>query len=126
MVDVEFQPVRKIVVHEAIKYSFDDFVKRHAIQQPPNMPQLQARWVDGVIFIFNGMQPTPELINDRVRNGVVHWDFIMFASMPEFQNMVTHPDTQMQLRVNDNSSNTAVADVIRYFKSNPTFFPSGA
>ena len=123
MVDVEFQPVRKVIVHEALKQSFDEFVRKQAIPQLPNIPPLTARWVDGVIFVFNAMQPTPEMVNERVRDGIIHWDFIIFAEMPEFQDMVTHPDTHAQLRVSDNSNNTAVADVIRYFKNNPTFFP---
>jgi len=40
--------------------------------------------------------------------------------------MVTHPDTKVQLRVTDNSNNSAVADVMRHFKNNPTFFSPGA
>ena len=124
MVDVEFQPIRKVIVHEAIKYEFDEFVRLKAQAQGPN-PPAPARWVEGVIFTFSSVQQTPELINERVHDGVVHWDFIEFAEMPDFQNMVTHPDTQVQLRVSDNSNNSAVADVIRYFKNNPTFFPPG-
>ncbi len=124
MVDVEFKPVEKVVVHEALKQSFDEFVRKQAIQQNPNMPPVSARWVDGVIFVFNAMQPTPEMINERVRDGVVHWDFIIFAEMPDFQEIVTHPDTHIQLRVSDNTNNSAVADVIRHFKNDPTFFPS--
>ena len=55
---------------------------------------------------------TPELINERVHYGVVHWDFIEFAEMPTYHNVVTHPDTQIQLRVVDGSNNSAVGDVI--------------
>ena len=124
MVDVEYKPVQKVVVHEAMKQSFDEFVRKQAVQQPPNLPQVVARWVDGVIFIFNAMQPTPEMINERVHDGVIHWDFIIFAEMPEFQDIVTHPDTHVQLRVSDNTNNSAVADVIRHFKNDTKFFPS--
>ena len=68
---------------------------------------------------------TPELINERVHDGVAHWDFIEFAEMPDFSNIVNHPDTQLQLRVIDGSNNSAVGDVIRHFKNDPTFFPPG-
>ena len=123
MVDVEYQPVKKIIVHEAIKYTFDDFVKMKAHTISPNQPVLPVRWCDGVIFTYAGVQQTPELINERVQNGVIHWDFIEFAEMPNYQKVVTHPDTQVQLRVIDASNNSAIADVIRHFKNDPKFFP---
>ena len=123
MVDVEYQPIRKIVVHEAIKHSLDEF-RRMFAQPKPNAPPDAVRWIDGVIFSFSAMQPTPELINERVRDGVIHWDFIIFAEMPDYQDIVTHPETQVQLRVTDNTNNSAIADVIRHFRNDPRFFPS--
>ena len=125
MVDVEYKPIQRIIVHEALKQSFDDFIRKQAVQRQPNMPPPTVRWAEGVIFTFAAMQVTPEMINERVRDGVVHWDFIIFAEMPEFQDIVTHPDTQVQLRVSDNTNNSAVSDVIRHFKNNPMFFPPG-
>ena len=126
MVDVEFQPIRKVIVHEAMKYDFNEFVERYAIQPPPGIPPAVARWTDGIIFVFNTVQPTPELINERIHDGVIHWDFLIFAEMPDFQNVVTHPDTHAQLRISDNTNNSAVTDVIRHFKNDPTYFPPGA
>ena len=124
MVDVEYHPVSKVIVHEAIKYDFDEFVRMKAQPMPNGAPPMPVRWNNGIIFVNNGMQPTPELINERVRDGTVHWDFIEFAEMEDFQNVVTHPDTQVQLRVIDNSNNTAISDVIRFFKNDPRFSSS--
>lgn len=123
MVEVEYQPIRKIIVHEAIKHTSEEFVRMFA-QAKSNTPPQPVRWIDGIIFNYSAMQPTPELINERVRDGVVHWDFIIFAKMPDYQNIVTHPDTQVQLRVIDNSNNSAIVDVIRHFKKDSRFFPS--
>jgi len=122
MVDVEYQPITKIIVHEAIKHTYDEFVRMFA-QAKSNTPPQAVRWLDGIIFNYSAMPATPELINERVRDGAVHWDFIIFAEMPEYQNIVTHPETQVQLRVIDNSNNSAIADVIRKFKDDTRFFP---
>ena len=123
MVDVEYQPVKKVVVHEAIKYDLDEFLRMKAQALPNGQPPQAVRWVDGLVFAFNGMALTPELVNERVRDGVIHWEFIEFAEMPKYEKVVTHPDTQVQLRVVDGSNNSAVGDVIRHFKNNTTFFP---
>ena len=122
MVEVEYQPIKKIIVHEAIKHTFDEFVRMFA-QTKPNFPPQPVRWVDGIIFNYSSIPLTPELINERVRDGVVHWDFIIFAEMSDYQNIITHPDTQVQLRVIDNSNNSAIGDVIRHFKEDSRFFP---
>lgn len=123
MVDVEYQPIRKIIVHEAIKHSLDEFRRMYANPKPNGGPPDTVRWIDGVVFSFSAIQPTPELTNERVRDGTIHWDFIIFAEMPDHQNIVTHPETQTQLRVTDNTNNSAIADVIRHFKNDPRFFP---
>jgi len=123
MVDVEYQPVQKVIVHEAIKYDYDEFVRSKAQAPGPNQPIPPVRWCDGVVFIFVGVQQTPELINERVQKGVIHWDFIEMAEMPTYAKIITHPDTQTQLRVVNMSNNSAVADVIRHFKNDTKFFP---
>ena len=123
MVEVEYQPVRKVIVHEAIKYDYDEFLRMKAQILPNGTPPLPVRWVDGIVFMFSGIQMTPELINERVRDGTIHWDFIEFAEMSNYQNVVTHPDTQTQLRVINATNNSAICDVIRHFRNNATFFP---
>ena len=121
MVDVEFKPVTKVIIHEAIKYSFDDFLRMKAQVGQNGVPPRPVRWTNGIIFTYNSVQQTPELINERVRDGVIHWDFIEFAEMENLQNIITHPDTQIQLKVMDNSNNSAIADVIRFFKTDSRF-----
>ena len=125
MVDVEYKPVQKIIVHEAIKHDLPDFLRMKAVPGPQGTPPIPVKWCEGVLFEFGALPNTPELVNERARDGVIHWAFIEFAEMPQFQNLVTHPDTQVQLRVIDVSNNSAMADVIRDFKNNSTFFPPG-
>ena len=121
MVDVEFHPITKIIVHEAIKYSFDEFVRMKAQVAPNGVPPPPVLWSNGMVFVHSAVQPTPELINERVRDGTVHWEFIEFAEMENYQNPIMHPDTQTQLKVVDNSNNSAIGDVIRFFKNDSRF-----
>ncbi len=116
MVDVAYQPIKKIIVHEVLKQSLDDFIRMKAQPAPNGMPPMPVRWIDGIVFTFNGMPATPEMINERVRDGTVHWDFVEFAEMQNYQKVLFHPETNVPLSIVDNSNNTAVSDVIRWLK----------
>ena len=126
MVDVEYKPVQKVIVHEAIKYDLPDFLRLKAVLGAQGAPPRAVHWCEGLLFEFGALPNTPETINERIRDGVIHWGFIEFAELPTYQNIVTHPDTQIQMRVVNASNNSAIADVIRSFKNNTTFFPPGA
>ena len=123
MVDVEYQPARKVIVHEAIKHELPEFLRMKARPQPNGAPPNPCHWCDGVIFQYSALPMTPELINQRVEHGVIHWNFIEFAELPDYQNIVNHPETQTQMGVINATNNSAIADVIRHFKGDSRFFP---
>ena len=123
MVEIKYSPIQKIVVHEAIKHNLDEFIHLKVQPRPPNTGAIPFRWVDGILFDFASVLPTEQIVNERVRDGIVHWDFIEFAEMPKFQNNLMNPDNGATWRVLDGSTNTAVVDAIRWLKSQPQWFP---
>ena len=123
MVEIEYQPVKKIVVHEILKSDYNDFINQFVIPLQPNMPSLDLRWVNGVLFFFQGFQDTPEIIHDRIQ-GIIHWEACNFTEMPKYQPMLTNTNTNASVKVTDNSHNTAVSDFIRWLKTQSQWFPS--
>lgn len=75
------------------------------------------------MFSFGSIIPTEQLVNERVQDGVVHWDFLEFAEMSEFQNNLMNPDNGSTWRVVEGSNNTAIVDAISWLKSQPQWFP---
>ena len=124
MVEVEYQPTKKIIVHEAIKQSYNDFVKTKTRTANLNKPLSPVRWCEGVVFVYSNMPATNELINEMAYKGVLHWSGIEFAEMPDFSEVISDPNTHVQIRVIDMSNNSNVVDVIRTFKNNTAFFPT--
>lgn len=119
MVEIQYSPIRKIVIHEVIKSHLEEFT---SLKTQPVHPQMQVpplRWIDGIVFDFSGMPPTPELINEQARDGVIHWSIVEWAEMPQFQNNLTNPTTGTSRRIIDGSNNTAVRDAIRWLSSQP-------
>jgi len=121
MTEIEYQPIKKIAVHEIIKQSYDDFLNGKARPQPPGGVPTQVRWVDGIVFTATAYPATPELVNAQV-DGTVHWQHVEFAEMPDYQQMVTNQNSGGSATVVDYSSNTAVVDFIKWLKKQPQWF----
>ncbi|MHB8545920.1 MAG: hypothetical protein ACYDAJ_04065 [Nitrosotalea sp.] len=126
MVEIQYSPIKKIVVHEIIKYNLEDFIKLKAQPAPTGLPPPPLRWIDGIVFDFASMPLTPEMVNEQAHNGVVHWGFIEFTEMPQIQPNLVHPDTGVSRRVIDGSNNTAVQDAIRWLKGQPQWAEKAA
>jgi hypothetical protein len=119
LVDIEYRPVQKIIIHEVIKYELDDFIQLKAQPRPPNAPPSIVRWADGAVFDYLAFPQTQELVNQRAKEGTIHWDFIEFAEMREYTEALGNSDGSTQAKVINVSNNTAVSDAIRWIRSQP-------
>lgn len=124
MVDIQYQPIKTIVIHEVLKHQLDDFI---ALKTQNGRTAATVRWVDGIIFDFIGAQAlTEKLIDEKMLQGKIHWEVIEFAEMTDYQPTVSHSQTGATLHVIDNSNNTAVADAIRWLKRQPQWVNAAA
>jgi len=121
MADIEYQPIKKIAVHEIIKQSYDDFINAKAKPQPQGAPHVSVRWADGIVFVASGFPPTPELVNEQVQ-GTVHWQNVEFAEMEDYQKVITNQNSGGSVNVVDYSQNTAVMDFVRWLRKQPQWF----
>ncbi len=115
MVDVEYQPIKKIIIHEIIKYNLQEFIKLKS------NPPLPLRWVDGIVFQVGMYNPSPKMSDDETQ-GIIHWAALEFAEMKDYKPSLPTNISTVTIPVVDNSSNTAVSDVIRWLKKQPQWF----
>jgi len=125
MVDIEYSPISKIIVHEIIRSEYQNFLNMFAIPQPPDGPQPNARWIDGILFLFKGFPPSPEVLRDKIQ-GVLHWEIVNFTEMEQYTPTITNPENNVIMKVLDNTSNTAVSDFIRWLKNDSQWASSGS
>lgn len=123
MVEIEYKPIQKIIVHEIMQNSMDEFLDNFVRPVPPNIPPVIARWIDGVVFIFQSYPRSPETMRESLE-GTVHWEIVNFTEMNEYMETLVNPRNQSMIKVIDNSSNTAVSDFIRWLKRQPQWFPN--
>ena len=125
MVDIEYSPISKIIVHEIIRADYQEFLNMFAIPQPSGGPQPNARWIDGILFLFKGFPPSPEVLRDKIQ-GVLHWEIVNFTEMEQYTPTITNPENNVIMKVLDNTSNTAVSDFIRWLKNDSQWASSGS
>jgi len=125
MTEIEYQPIKKIAVHEIIKQSYDDFLHAKARPQAQGMPSVSVRWADGILFSAGAFPATPELVNEQVL-GTVHWQNVEFTEMETYQKILTNQNTGGSVNVVDYSNNTSIMDFVRWLKNQPMWFGTNA
>ena len=86
MTEIEYQPFKKIVIHEAIKYSFDELVMEVLLQARAlggtAVPSIG--WCNGVAFIIQQFPLTDSIVDEMLR-GVVHYAGILYAIKEDYE-----------------------------------------
>jgi hypothetical protein len=132
MVKVTFRPWEEVVIHEPIQYTYDELVyiqslgvqagslaPAPSLTYQPAAPQPSAliplHWAEGVVFTHVIMQPTEDVIREQLR-GIVHWVSIVWALMPNYQNIVVMKETNVRIPVINASQSETFCEVARALK----------
>ena len=83
MVEFEFQPYTKVIIHEIVKIPYDVFVSSRTIGVPDGGVARPMRWANGITFDIGFMQPTDEIINEQLK-GITHWAVLSYADMKDY------------------------------------------
>jgi len=117
MVDFEYKPIQKIILHEVLKWSMDEFIARFV------KPNSSVQWADGIVMVRSSYKTsTPQMVDDEV-NGIVHWAAVEFAEMPDYKPKLGNEILGAFAQVNDVSNNNVFKDFSRWLKNDPRWFP---
>lgn len=117
MVEFEFKPIQKIILHEILKWSLEEFIDRFV------KPNSVLQWVDGIVMrrsVYKSM--SSKMIEDET-NGITHWALVEFAEMKEFTPQLVNEKTNSMALVNNVSTNNVYGDFVRWLKNDPRWFP---
>ena len=86
--EISIEPWKKLVVHEVVEYTFDDFVYQ-------TMESVQAtgtgirilNWASGVAFQAHVFPDTDAIIQEKL-NGTIHYASVTFAIKEKFEKQV--------------------------------------
>ena len=84
MVEFEYQPWKKIIVHEVVKYPVEFFLSQHSLGIPSGGVGRPLHWADGVIFDIATMRATDDVIKEQLE-GKIHYNSIVYGLLEKHQ-----------------------------------------
>ena len=119
MVEIEYLPYQKIIVHEVKKMEVADLLQMVAMQVEAQklggIPS--ANWVDGIAFVTGEYMVTPEVVAENLK-GRLHYAIVLFTEtsyQPEKRTTVN--GREVTVRLNKAESNPNFVALAKFLKS---------
>jgi len=119
MVEIEYLPYQKIIVHEVRKLEVNEFLQWVAsqveAQKQGGTPTVN--WVDGVAFLAGEFVASPELVSENLK-GRIHYAVVLFTETsysPEKR--VTVGGREAIVRLNRGDSNPNFIELAKFLKN---------
>ncbi len=122
LVEIEYLPYSKIIVHELRKVEIADLlsnvVEQAEAQKAGGTPGIT--WVDGIAFVISEFLPTPEIIGESLK-GRIHYAMVTFSEtsyQPEKRVTLNNREHIVKLVKGDGNQNfVELAKFLKAFKS---------
>ena len=116
MTEVEYQPRKKVIIHEYSRYNNVDELIRNAFGNAPSGSSLgPIKWVDGVVMI-NSSYPLRDTIIQELLEGRLHWDHVSFAPMEKYENTIHIQDLRLTVSITNVTSNPIFRLISKFIK----------
>jgi len=116
LVKFEYQPWKKIVVHDIVKVPLELLLSTHSIGVPEGGVGRPLTWVDGILFELITMPATEDIVREQL-DGKVHWSSLSYTIMPNYQQSFTMPGN-VRIPVINVSDNQVLREMARWIKEN--------
>ncbi|MEM3791425.1 MAG: hypothetical protein QXL16_01715 [Candidatus Micrarchaeaceae archaeon] len=110
MVDIQYRPIKELIVHEVIELSLEDLL-RSRITPAGNMP---LYWCNKILFSFTTLPLVDDVLKDYL-NGKLHWAEVLYCKMEEYKEEISLNDEAYKGEQRFRVINTNVSEVHREF-----------
>ncbi len=115
MVDIEYSPIKSIVVHEIVSMHIDDLI-RERITPAGSVP---LYWCDSILFSFSSAPMSRKILDDYL-NGTIHWMEVHYTDLGDYSSMLELKDEDYggtaKVRVIDTSASNLHKEFIKWLK----------
>jgi hypothetical protein len=84
MVEFEYRPWKKIIIHELVEYPLDFFIMQASENVSKGGTGRPILWSNGIVLTSYIMQPTEDVVKDQLQ-GILHWVTLSFGHMEQYQ-----------------------------------------
>lgn len=119
MVEIEYLPYQKIIVHEIRRMELSEFLllvaSQAEAQKQGAMPAVD--WVDGIAFVKGEFLPTPETVEENLK-GRLHYAIVFFTETSYDQHKkVSVSGREILVRFNKADSNLNFVELVKFLKN---------
>ena len=119
MVEIQYVPYQKLIIHEIIEQDnttfFEDIVRQVIAQQVQIEPSIN--WIDGIAFAASQYPPTEDIVKENL-SGKIHFANVVFTRIefqPQVKVTVGTQSFTARLRKADNNRN--FVDLVKFLKN---------
>ena len=116
MVEFEYQPWKKIIIHEIVEFPPDYFLDNAAMTAPEGGRSPPLRWAKGILFVNAPLPPTEDVINEQIK-GTIHWSSLHCGRMRKYQKEVKR-GRSVTVPINDLSEHGVFGAMAEWIKEN--------
>ena len=113
MVKITYEAWKEIVIHEIMKYSFEELVKTHIVGIPPGSTAAPLTWARGVVFSRKHMSPTEDVMREELQ-GKIHYSNISYALMPKYCEVYMDRQTNVTIPIVNVSETKILCDLAEW------------
>jgi len=114
MVEFEYQPWKKIIFHEVVKYPIEFFLSQHSLKIPAGGIGRPLQWANGIVFDLGVMRATDDIVKEQLE-GKIHYASIVYGLLekhqPEFK-----VAGNIRIPVIDVSNNKILKEMVAWIK----------
>ncbi len=114
MVEFEYQPWKKIVVHEVVKYPIEFFTSQHCLGVETGGIGRPLNWADGIVFDIGPFRDTDDIIREKLE-GKIHYSSIIYGVLEKYQPVFELPSS-IRIPVTDVSDNKIFKEMVAWIK----------
>jgi len=86
--EISIEPWKKLIVHEVIEYTFDDFLNQTIESiQAVGTGMIVLNWSNGVAFQAHVFPDTDAIIQEKLK-GIIHYASVTFSLKEKFEKQV--------------------------------------
>ena len=115
MVEFEYQPWKKIIVHDVVKFPIEHFISSHSLGVQPGGIGRPLTWVDGIVFERGLFRDTDEIIKEKLE-GNLHYSVVSYALLEKYKPEIRVKEGNIRIPIIDLSDNKAFKEMVAWIK----------
>ena len=116
MVEFDFQPWKKIIVHEVVKFPLDHFISGHSYGVQSGGVGRPITWADGIVFDIAHFRDTDDIIKEKL-SGTIHWSALGYGVLETYQTEFK-VSGNIRIPIINQSDNKVFKEMVAWIKKN--------